>query len=80
MSMLVSTNFGLTSYGAIFGAITFAQAIGAANGPPMAGFIFDAMGTYYWAFIIIIASYVVSILTILAVRRSKLLHNNIERR
>ncbi len=75
MSMLVSTNFGLASYGAIFGLVAFAQSIGAATGPLMAGYMYDAMGTYHWVFIIIIASFAIAMLTILAVRRPESLHN-----
>jgi len=71
MSMLVSTNFGLASYGAIFGIITLAQNIGAAAGPLMAGYMYDAMNTYHWAFIIFLALYAIAIPTILAVRHPK---------
>jgi MFS family permease len=69
MSMLVSTNFGLTAYGTIFGIISFTMAVGAATGPLMAGYIFDAMGNYNWAFIIFIILYAVAIVAILPVRR-----------
>ena len=71
MSMLVSTNFGLVAYGTIFGMISFNQAIGAATGPLMGGFIYDAMGTYRWAFIVFIILYTVAIPTVLAARRPK---------
>jgi len=75
MSMLVSTNFGLVAYGAIFGMIGFTQSFGSATGPLAAGYLYDAFGTYHWVFIIIIASYVVSTSSILAVRRPKSLQN-----
>jgi len=71
MSMLVSTNFGLAAYGTIFGVINIAQSIGVATGPLMAGYMYDTMGTYHWAFIIILALFAVSIPAILAVRRPK---------
>lgn len=71
MSMLISTNFGLASYGAIFGIITLVQSIGGATGPLMAGYMYDAMNTYDWAFIIFLALCAVAISTILAVRRPK---------
>lgn len=80
MSMLVSTNFGLASYGAIFGMIGFSQSIGAATGPITAGYMYDTMGTYYWAFILLISSYVVSTLSVLMVRRPSALENRIEAR
>ncbi|MFC2016962.1 MFS transporter [Chloroflexota bacterium] len=71
MSMLISTNFGLASYGAIFGIITLAQNIGTATGPLMAGYMYDAMNTYHWAFLIFLALYTAAIPAILAVRRPK---------
>jgi MFS family permease len=71
MSMLVSTNFGLVAYGSIFGMISFTQAIGAATGPLMGGFIYDATGTYRWAFIVYIILYAIAIPTVLAARRPR---------
>ena len=65
MSMQVSTHFGLASYGAVFGAVTFIQCLGSATGPLMAGYIYDATGNYQCAFIIFLALYVVSLPTIL---------------
>jgi len=73
MSMLVSTTFGLASYGAIWGMVAGIHSIGTAIGPLMAGYIYDTMQTYYWSFIIFAALCVVAISTILAVRRPKLL-------
>jgi MFS family permease len=69
MSMLVSTNFGLASYGVIFGMISLVQAVGGATGPLTAGHLFDATGTYDLVFILLVGSYVVSTLSVLAVRR-----------
>jgi len=71
MSMLTSTNFGLASYGAIFGATTFMQLSGGATGPLMAGYIYDTLNTYYRAFIIFLTLYVIGILATLAIRRPK---------
>ena len=71
MSMLVNINFGLTSYGTIFGMISLAQGIGGAIGPLLAGYMYDTMNTYQWAFTIFLALYAVAILTVLAVRRPK---------
>lgn len=72
MSMLVSTNFGLSSYGTIFGVVSFAFFFGGAIGPLLAGYMYDAMGTYRSAFIIFAALYVVAIPVILAIRRPRL--------
>ena len=71
MSMLISTNFGLAAYGTIFGMANLAQSIGVATGPLMAGYMYDTMGTYHWAFIVFLALYAVAMPTILAVRRPK---------
>ena len=70
-SMLTSTNFGLANYGAIFGVVTLFIYIGTATGPLMAGYMYDAMNTYHWAFIIFVALYVITIPAILALRRLK---------
>jgi len=72
LSMLSSTNFGLASYGAIFGIMNATQRIGTAIGPIMAGYMYDAMNTYRWAFIIFLALYLIAIPAILVVRRPKL--------
>ena len=71
MAMLVSTNFGLSAYGAIYGMVALFQSIGIATGPLMAGVMYDIMGNYYWAFIVFLASAVVAIPAILAVRRPR---------
>ena len=78
LSMLVSTNFGLTAYGTIYGLMNFAQSFGIAAGPLTAGNIFDATGSYYWAFIVFLALYAVSIPSVLLVRRPKSLANGKE--
>ncbi len=71
MSMLVSSNFGLASYGAIFGMINLIQATGGAIGPFAAGYMYDVMNTYQWAFIIFLALYAIAIPAVLAVRRPR---------
>jgi MFS family permease len=72
MSMLISSNFGLANYGTLFGAISLFHLSGSAIGPLMAGYMYDTMGTYHWAFIILLAFCAVAIPTILLVRRPKL--------
>jgi len=71
MSMLTSTNFGLASYGTIFGMVALTQSIGISVGPLIAGRMYDTMNTYHWAFILFIALYGVAIPTALAIRRPK---------
>ena len=69
MSMLVSSNFGLSEYGSIFGLVNVNMAVGASIGPLVAGAVFDATGGYHWAFIIFIIAYTVAIPTVLLTRR-----------
>lgn len=71
MSMLVNINFGLTSYGAIFGMISLVQGIGGAIGPLLVAYMYDTMNTYQRAFIICLALYAVAIPAVLAVRQPK---------
>jgi MFS family permease len=79
MSMLVSTNFGLAAYGTIYGMVNLAQSIGVATGPLLMGYIYDIMGTYQSAFIILLSLYAIAIPAILAVRRPKSPRNLRER-
>jgi len=69
MSMLVSTNFGLVAYGAIFGVITFFQSSGGSVSPLTAGYMYDMTGTYQQVFLLWFIAYGLSILTVLIVRR-----------
>lgn len=69
MSMLVSTSFGLACYGAIFGLVNFIQNMGTGSGPLMAGYLYDSMHTYHWAFVIFAALYAIAIPAVLLVRR-----------
>jgi MFS family permease len=71
MSMLASTNFGLASYGTIFGMLSLIQRLGAATGPMVAGYMYDALGNYHWAFIILVSLYAIAVPAILAIRQSK---------
>ena len=71
MSMLVNNNFGVSSYGAIFGLISFAQGIGGAAGPFLGGYMYDTMNTYRWAFLIFLGLEIISVFTVLFVRRPK---------
>jgi len=69
MSMLISTSFGLACYGAIFGVVNFIQSAGTGSGPLMAGYLYDSMHTYHWAFVIFAALYAIAIPAVLLVRR-----------
>ncbi|MFW6126383.1 MAG: MFS transporter [Chloroflexota bacterium] len=71
MSMIVSTSFGLASYGVIFGAASFVQCVGTATGPLMAGLVYDVTGSYMPAFIAFASLYAISIPAILVVRERR---------
>lgn len=71
MSLLASANFGLLSYGTIYGALSAFQSIGAGTAPILSGYLFDRTGTYEWAFIITAIVIALGIPTILAIRRPK---------
>lgn len=68
MSMMVNVNFGLTTYGAILGVVSLAQSVGCAVGPLTAGYLFDRMDTYRWAFLTFLAANIVAMMVILTVR------------
>jgi MFS family permease len=72
LSLLVSTSFGLRAYGTIFGAASFFQSIGVATGPLMMGYMFDTMGDYRLAYIIVLALHAIALPTVLVVRRPRL--------
>ncbi|MFH1350663.1 MAG: MFS transporter [Pseudomonadota bacterium] len=71
VSMLVSTNFGLTSYGAIFGVVILFLNTGTSLGPLVAGRIYDMSNTYVWAFTLFIGINLIAIMAVMAVRRPK---------
>jgi len=50
---LIAEIFGLSSHGAILGACNFANSIGVAIGPFIAGYIFDLTNSYEIAFLIV---------------------------
>jgi MFS family permease len=62
ISPLVADLFGLRSHGAILGVTGFANQIGGAIGPVMAGAVFDTTGSYYIAFLIFIACGLVNLI------------------
>jgi MFS family permease len=51
-SPLTADYFGLRAHGVIFSLFIFAQNIGGAAGPLVAGKIFDISGSYQWAFLL----------------------------
>lgn len=71
MSMLISRNFGLSAYGAIFGAVNLVPMLGCALSPLVAAQMFDTMQTYFWVFVVFIVLFTVAIFLVLQVRRPK---------
>jgi len=71
MSVLTSSNFGLVSYGVIFGVVNLVHSTGSSLGPLFAGYIHDTMLSYNLAFTVFLVLYVVSIATALLIRRPK---------
>ena len=61
---IIAENFGLKNLGTIFGKITFFGAIGSVMGPIVAGAIFDLTQSYYYAFLLVGALALVSILSL----------------
>ena len=56
--------FGVANFSAIFGFAVVLFAVGSAMGAPLAGFMFDAAGSYHSVFIIITVIYATAILGI----------------
>jgi MFS family permease len=71
MSILVANNFGLASYGAIFGITNMSQCVGASVGPLFASHMYDITHTYHQTFIILELLYVISIPAILFAERTR---------
>jgi len=71
MSMLVSSNFGLAGYSAIFGVMSLMNGLGSAFGPLLSSYVFDTTGVYRLAFIIFLVLFAISIPLILCVRKPK---------
>ena len=71
ISLLTSTNFGLLSYGTIFGTLSFIHMVGAGTAPIVYGYLFDRVGSYQWAFIGTAIIVALAIPAILAIRRPK---------
>jgi predicted MFS family arabinose efflux permease len=69
LSMTVSSTFGLLAYGVIFGIMNMIFMGGGSIGPVIAGSIYDANQSYFWAFIMAIVLHCISIPAMLMVRR-----------
>lgn len=56
--------FGTANFSALFGLTNVVYVVGFAAGAPLAGFIFDATGSYHMVFVIVTANYIFAILAI----------------
>jgi hypothetical protein len=64
--------FGLASFGVIFAGLNLVSTTGEAMGAPVAGFIFDATGSYRTAFILCVAvDTVATVLGVLILREGR---------
>jgi len=65
---IVAMMFGVRSHGLIFGAIDNSYTIGAAIGPVLDGYIFDATGSYLFAFLMSAAIAILGLILALSLR------------
>ena len=61
VSPTVAEFFGMRAHGAIFGLILFFGTVGASVGPILAGLLFDTTGSYFYAFVTLIALAVIAL-------------------
>jgi MFS family permease len=62
--MVIRDIFGVKAYTILFGFVNSLFVVAQAVGAPLAGFIFDATGSYHWVFIVAIAFYLVAMISI----------------
>ena len=62
ISPLIAEYFGMRSHGAIFGIIVFTGTIGGSALPIVTGLIFDKLGSYQWAFIMLASMVLISLM------------------
>ena len=62
--LMVRDIFGSTNFNTVFGLGNATFMCGIALGTPLAGFIFDATGSYHWVFIIVAILFAIAMVTI----------------
>jgi MFS family permease len=62
--LVVSDGFGSRAYSSILGFLIIFYNLGAVVGPPVAGWISDTTGSFYWVFVLSIAAYLISSLLV----------------
>jgi MFS family permease len=70
-SPIVAHIFGMRSHGVILGLVFFSDTLGGAMGPFIAGYLFDATGSYRFAFFLCAILGVVNLIAILLIRPLK---------
>ena len=68
LSMLAGRTFGMAHYGAVYGLLSLFQHIGGAGGPLLAGYVFDATGSYHRAFFLILLLQLLAMPVVLSVK------------
>lgn len=69
MATLISDTFGMSNLGTITGAVVMGFNIGAAIGPALGGFIFDATGSYFVSFLTGTGAAIMAVLFLTLIRR-----------
>ena len=62
--LIVSDCFGSRAYSSILGFLIIFYNLGAVVGPPVAGWISDTTGSFYWVFVVCIVTYLISSLLV----------------
>lgn len=70
-SILISRNFGMEHYGAIFGAFSLFQYVSTGVSPTFFGYVYDSTHQYYWAYVSALVFYAAATVSILSLRRPK---------
>jgi MFS family permease len=67
--IMVGYFFGLRSFGTIYGIVLMAGAVGTATGPILAAMIYNAAGSYFYAFSSCVAAALVASIMVITMRR-----------
>jgi MFS family permease len=62
--LIVNDGFGSRAFSSILGFLIIFYNLGAVVGPPVAGWISDTTGSFYWVFVLSIAAYLISSLLV----------------
>jgi len=70
VTVIIGDIFGTKNIGTIMGVLSGGWAIGAAVGPAIGGYIFDASGSYFWAFGAGAAASLIATFTVVPIKRT----------